>query len=117
MIEAGEKNCCTGVLALRCAYGDKREDDRLMMELVASYVAVIVYNSMVLMAQKHRDIESARDEARRAIREESQLHVQNLVLDNCLSTIKHETVYYPSRIKQIIDKLNNRATRRTSRSR
>ena len=34
------------------------------------------------------------------------LHVQNLVLDNCLSTIKHETVYYPNKIKSIIDKLN-----------
>ena len=60
------------------------------------------------MAQKYRDIESAQDDARRAIREENQLHVQNLVLDNCLSTIKHETIYYPNRIKQIIDRLNTR---------
>ena len=35
------------------------------------------------------------------------LHVQNMVLDNCLSTIKHETIYYPNRIKQIIDRLNS----------
>ena len=27
---------------------------------------------------------------------------------NCLSTIKHETIYYPNRIKQIIDRLNTR---------
>ena len=34
------------------------------------------------------------------------LHVQNMVLDNCLSTIKHETIYYPNRIKRIVDRLN-----------
>jgi len=39
------------------------------------------------------------------LREENQLHVQNMVLDNCLSTIKHETIYYPNRIKQIIERL------------
>lgn len=32
--------------------------------------------------------------------------VQNMVLDNCLSTIKHETIYYPNKIKQIIGRLN-----------
>lgn len=33
---------------------------------------------------------------------ESRLHVQNQVLDNCLSTIKHESMYYPSRIRQLV---------------
>ncbi len=33
--------------------------------------------------------------------EENRLYVQNQVLDNCLSTIKHESMYYPSRIKQL----------------
>ena len=107
-VEAGNENRCTGVLALKIALPVEREDDRLMLELVAGYVAIIVYNAVVLMAQKYRDIESAQDDARRAIREENQLHVQNLVLDNCLSTIKHETIYYPNRIKQIIDRLNTR---------
>ena len=31
------------------------------------------------------------------------LHISNAVLDNCLSTLKHETMYYPSRIRQIVD--------------
>lgn len=29
------------------------------------------------------------------------LHIYNQVLDNCLSTIKHETMYYPARIRQM----------------
>ena len=94
-----------GVMALFGVMDKGREDDRLMLELVANYVAIIVYNAVELVAQKYRDIEVAQDEARRVVREENQLHVQNMVLDNCLSTIKHETIYYPNRIKQIIDRL------------
>ena len=39
----------------------------------------------------------------RAELEDSVLHVSNAVLDNCLSTLKHETMYYPSRIRQLVD--------------
>ncbi len=105
-VETGGENRCTGVLAVKTALHAGREDDRLMLELVAGYVAIVLYHKVVLMAQKHRDIESAQDEARQVQREENRLHVQNQVLDNCLSTIKHETIYYPNRIKQIIGRLH-----------
>ena len=104
-VKVGEDRRCMGVMALYGVLDKGREDDRLMLELVANYVAIIVYNAVELVAQKYRDIEVAQDEARRVVREENQLHVQNMVLDNCLSTIKHETIYYPNRIKQIIDRL------------
>ena len=38
-VEAGNENRCTGVLALKIALPVEREDDRLMLELVAGYVA------------------------------------------------------------------------------
>lgn len=66
-------------------------------ELVARYVAIVVFNAVVKLATKYRDIESAHEETRRASWEDSMLHVQNMVLDNCLSTIKHETIYYPNK--------------------
>ncbi len=50
--------------------------------------------------------ELATDECHRIEMEAGRLHVSNSVLDNCLSTLKHETMYYPSRIKQMIG--NNR---------
>lgn len=53
-------------------------------------------------AQKN-SIEYAEDEQNRAQYESAKLHISNSVLDNCLSTLKHETMYYPSRIRQIID--------------
>lgn len=48
-------------------------------------------------------MELATDELRRRQYESDRLHVSNSVLDNCLSTLKHETMYYPSRIRQIVD--------------
>lgn len=47
-------------------------------------------------------LEMATDELRRINYENDHLHVSNSVLDNCLSSLKHETMYYPSRIKQLI---------------
>lgn len=32
----------------------------------------------------------------------SRVHIQNRILDNCLSTIKHETMYYPARIRHMV---------------
>ncbi|MBR0047812.1 MAG: DUF5112 domain-containing protein [Prevotella sp.] len=52
--------------------------------------------------QQREQLELLRDEQRRAELELSNLHVSNSVLDNCLSTLKHETMYYPSRIRQIV---------------
>ena len=106
MVEAGGEHQCVGVLYLERREGTEQETDRLLFELVARYVAIVVFNAVVKLATKYRDIESAHEETRRAFWEDSMLHVQNMVLDNCLSTIKHETIYYPNKIKQIVGRLN-----------
>ena len=106
MVEAGGEHQCVGVLYLERREGTEQETDRLLFELVARYVAIVVFNAVVKLATKYRDIESAHEETRRASWEDSMLHVQNMVLDNCLSTIKHETIYYPNKIKQIVGRLN-----------
>ena len=106
MVEAGSEHQCVGVLYLERREGTEQETDRLLFELVARYVTIVVFNAVVKLATKYRDIESAHEETRRASWEDSMLHVQNMVLDNCLSTIKHETIYYPNKIKQIVGRLN-----------
>ena len=106
MVEAGGEHQCVGVLYLERREGTEQETDRLLFELVARYVAIVVFNAVVKLATKYRDIESAHEETQRASWEDSMLHVQNMVLDNCLSTIKHATIYYPNKIKQIIGRLN-----------
>ena len=52
--------------------------------------------------RRQSDFEMAEDEHRRRLYEEERLHVQNQIIDNCLSAIKHETMYYPGRIQQLV---------------
>lgn len=52
---------------------------------------------------KEADNQLLEDELRRVRFENDRLHVSNSVLDNCLSTLKHETMCYPSRIRQLIE--------------
>lgn len=63
-----------------------------------------LYNRFRKERMQKTNLEMAEDELRRAELEDSNLHVSNAVLDNCLSTLKHETMYYPSRIRQLADK-------------
>ena len=104
-IQAGGEDHRVGVLALNWSLPSQHEEDKLLLKLIAGYLAVVLYNSIVQVERKYLDIELAQDEARRASFEENMLHVQNLVLDNCLSTIKHETIYYPNRIRQIAERM------------
>ena len=50
------------------------------------------------------DVEQMTDQLHCIEMEESRLHVSNAVLDNCLSTLKHETMYFPSRIRQLVNR-------------
>lgn len=91
---------CIGVMALKCDTFSVREEDRLMIELVSEYMAVALYKTIVQAEKHYQDIELARDETKRSEYEDNMLHVQNMVLDNCLSTIKHETLYYPGQLRK-----------------
>ena len=62
-----------------------------------------LYSRFLSEQQRQTDLEMLDDEQRRTELEISNLHVSNAVLDNCLSTLKHETMYYPSRIRQTLD--------------
>ena len=107
IVDIGDKHQCVGALYFEFADALESEADRLVAELIAGYVAIVVYNAIVKIAMHYRSIEFAHEETQKASWEDSQLHVQNMVLDNCLSTIKHETIYYPNKIKQLISKFSD----------
>lgn len=107
LVDVAGDSRCVGVLYLEQQESTEQEAAHLLLELVARYIAIVVFNAVVKLATKYRDIEAAHEEAHRASWEDSMLHVQNMVLDNCLSTIKHETIYYPNKIKQLIGKLRS----------
>lgn len=106
LLDSGEKKHCMGVLAVEAIYTPVPHEDKLLLELVVSSLSIMLYQVVVQMKQKYEDIEVAQDDALKVMYEENMLHIQNMVLDNCLSTIKHETVYYPNRIRQIMEKVS-----------
>ena len=67
------------------------------------YLRHRLYERYTAERQQRDDVETIEDDIRRADLELANLHVSNAVLDNCLSALKHETMYYPSRIRQLID--------------
>lgn len=76
-------------------------------EQLRTVVETIVATLTEAERQHHKmadDMEMLRDQLNKAEYENSNLHVCNSILDNCLSTLKHETMYYPSRIKQMMEK-------------
>lgn len=84
--------------------------DRLVEEQYPSELQSVVMQireALIESVEVHNshlsDIEIAEDECRKVEYEYDSLYVCNSVLDNCLSTLKHETMYYPSRLRQLMD--------------
>ena len=79
----------------------------LLVAIVPAYYLLYyrhrLYDRFLREQQHMTDMELLDDELRKAELEENHLHVSNAVLDNCLSTLKHETMYYPSRIRQLLE--------------
>ena len=70
---------------------------------VVQQVVGALENSLKVEKERYDDIELAGDELKRLQLENEKLHISNSVLDNCLSTLKHETMYYPSRIRLLVE--------------
>lgn len=68
------------------------------------YVFYKYYIRDIVVAKENHKSQIAELENRIAVlsSEHNRLHVTISIADNCLSTIKHETMYYPSRISHLI---------------
>ena len=60
-------------------------------------------SSLVMLQEINGFIEDIDEKTQKQCFEHDRLYVMNQILDNSLSTIKHETMYFPSRIKQLTD--------------
>ncbi len=75
--------------------------------VLAVVVVVLAYRRLYPVRKLKDDTDRMADEQTRTDYEQSRLYVQNQVLDNCLSTIKHESMYYPSRIRLLAEKMED----------
>jgi hypothetical protein len=60
------------------------ENESVSIELVARFVASIAYHRTVRVANSYTTLEEVEEETERLKFEENRLHVQNMVMDNCL---------------------------------
>ncbi len=97
-------NIQVGAFAIRLKDGSD-ESDVMMCEMISRYMAVALHSCVLRLSSEHKDLEQMREESQRLSYEENRLHVQNMVMDNCLSTLKHETLSYPSRIGMLADNM------------
>lgn len=99
-----------GVLTVVFHNASLSKDDEKIIQLIAEQVAKYVYFSDTKVEYQKEELQLKEDEKLRAEKEENTIHIQNMVLDNCLSAIKHETMYYPNRIRQLLDDSKQKQT-------
>lgn len=78
-------------------------EQRRSLKTVVSKIEEALSASIANKSEQETKVELATDELNRLRLDSDKLYISNSVLDNCLSTLKHETMYYPSRIRQLID--------------
>ena len=79
------------------------DEQQMNLQVIVQQIRDALQTSIDNSSHQETSMEFAQDELRRLQMDNYQLHVSNSVLDNCLSTLKHETMYYPSRIRQLVD--------------
>lgn len=94
-----------GAILLNVEKTSVQDADLLLDKFVIRCFSIILHQKIILMSREYENIELASDERDRVRYEEDALYVQNQILDNCLSAIKHESMYYPNRIRQVLDRL------------
>lgn len=114
IVETSETSLCIGSLGIAIG-SNPEEGDNLLGELIARYISIAIFNASIRIQHSLQEIDEAQNSKQRAIFEETQLHIQNQVLDNCFSALKHETLYYPTRIQQIVGKLTTEVSQTTEK--
>ncbi len=101
----GNGRLCIGSVAFNYGTYRMQKEDFVFESHIINYLAILLYEAVIRRGKDLENVESAEDEKQRSLYERTRIKVQNQILDNCLSTIKHESMYYPSRMKQIIREL------------
>lgn len=103
MFVPGTDNQVTGVMGVHFVDGKLQDEEALIINLVAQFMSIHTYFSYYKVDEMKELLELKQDERLRIDNEQQKVYVRNQIMDNCLSTLKHETMYYPNRIKQIVD--------------
>jgi len=91
-----------GLLSLHSRQLASQKSYHPLIKAIADHLAIALYCSSTKIEELRQQLELKQDEQYRAESYRNRIHVQNMILDNCLSAIKHETMYYPNKIKTML---------------
>lgn len=92
-----------GVLGVCFNDGKLTDEEMLIMRQVVQFMSIYTYFSRHKVEEMNELLELWQDKRLRIAAEMQKVYVRNQIMDNCLSTLKHETMYYPHRIRQLVD--------------
>lgn len=98
-----EDKVLIGVMGVHFLDGKLQEEEALIINLVVQFMSIHTYFSHYKVDEMAGLLELKQDEMMRIGNEQQNVYVRNQIMDNCLSALKHETMYYPNRIKQLVD--------------
>ena len=98
-----EEEPLTGVLGVRFSDDRMSDEETLIVNLVVQFISIHAYFSRYKVEEMEELLELKKDERLRIDAEQQKVYVRNQIMDNSLSTLKHETMYYPNRIKQLVE--------------
>ncbi len=102
-ISMEESSPVFGAIGIRFRDSKLTADEELILDLVLKLFSIHLYFSFLKVDERNLLLEEKADELKRTELEQQRVHIQNMIMDNCLSALKHETMYYPNRMKQIVD--------------
>ncbi len=82
---------------------NRQTKQTIVLDAVVKEICIALEKNIEKQKSDAINIELAADELKRLRYEAQRIYIHNSVLDNCFSALKHETMYYPSRIKQIVE--------------
>lgn len=77
---------------------------------VLRFVTDIVYTAVISQQEAKDNIEILRDQLTLKQHDAQQLYVQNAIIENILSALKHETMYFPTRLSQLLTTMATQPT-------
>ena len=80
-------------------------NSKVYVDLISSVdsIETLLEDTLAIEKEMQDRVENDTDEINLLSFENDRLHVVNNILDNCLSTLKHETMYYPARLHRLLD--------------
>lgn len=95
---------CVGSMAFRFEKQPSETLQTVLRKNTLELLSHLLYHALQHHRTDEEDIDNLQNTVWQLTYEEYRLYTENMILDNCLSSIKHETMYYPALVKRMLQK-------------